>query len=291
MDIIDSLFQKDEFITDQQRKFIFCLIRQIYEAAEVKKKDIFGKNLDAYKDIEDIRQGLQNKFLEFEGIIPKDLEPLKGIDDFINRELEEILKLKSDDKSKKNKFSYDLSKLLKKEFQKLFINTTSNISLSSYVCSKSLASAFINFLLSVLISTGIPLNPETKKVMKKGEESNMNFYIFNCMLERRCCVTLKENADCEHYENMGSEGYDNDTGDKLMWTLSRQEHEIKHALGRERYSELDYVHGMKGIRLTDWQKELLKYAKVHTFKAYEYKGIEAVKNKIPRFYQKKLGIK
>ena len=78
MDIIDSLFEKDEFITGQQRKFIFCLIRQIYEAAEVKKKDIFGKNLDAYKDIEDIRQGLQNKFLEFEGIIPKDLEPLKG---------------------------------------------------------------------------------------------------------------------------------------------------------------------------------------------------------------------
>ena len=291
MDIIDSLFEKSEYITNQQRKFIFCLIRQIYEAAEVKKKDIFGKNLDAYKDIEDIRQGLQNKFLEFEGIIPKDLEPMKGIDDFINRELEEILKIKSDDKSKKNKFSHDLSKLLKKEFQKLFINTTSNISLSSYVCSKSLASAFINFLLSMLISSGIPLNTETKEVMKKGEESNMNFYIFNCMLERRCCVTLKENADCEHYENIGAVGYDNDTGDKLMWTLSRQEHEIKHALGRERYSELDYVHGMKGIRLTDWQKELLKYAKVHTFKAYEYKGIEAVKNKIPRFYQKKLGIK
>ena len=259
MDIIDSLFQKDEFITDQQRKFIFCLIRQIYEAAEVKKKDIFGKNLDAYKDIEDIRQGLQNKFLEFEGIIPKDLEPLKGIDDFINRELEEILKLKSDDKSKKNKFSYDLSKLLKKEFQKLFINTTSNISLSSYVCSKSLASAFINFLLSVLISTGIPLNPETKEVMRKGENDNMNFYIFNCMLERRCCVTLKEGADVEHFSPIGSLGYDNDTGDNLMWTLSRQEHDIKHYMGEDRYSQLDYVHGMKGIRLTDWQKELLKY--------------------------------
>ena len=291
MDIIDSLFEKSEYITDQQRKFIFCLIRQIYEAAEVKKKDIFGKNLDAYKDIEDIRQGLQNKFLEFEGIIPKDLEPMKGIDDFINRELEVILKIKSDDKSKKNKFSHELSKFLKKEFQKLFINTTSNISLSSYVCSKSLASAFINFLLSVLISTGIPLNPETKEVMRKGENDNMNFYIFNCMLERRCCVTLKENADCEHYENIGTVGYDNDTGDKLMWTLSRQEHEIKHALGRERYSELDYVHGMKGIRLTDWQKELFKHAKVHTFKAYEYMGIKAVKYKIPRFYMKKLGIK
>ena len=39
------------------------------------------------------------------------------------------------------------------------------------------------------------------------------------------------------------------------------------------------------------QKELLKYAKVHTFKAYEYKGIEALKGKIPRFYVKKLGIK
>ncbi len=291
MDIIDSLFEKSEYITDQQRKFIFCLVRQIYEASEANKKDIFGKNLDAYKDIEDIRQGLQNKFLEFEGIIPKDLEPLKGIDDFINRKLEEILKMKSDDKSKKNKFSHDLSKFLKKEFQKLFINTTSNISLSSYVCSKQLASAFINFLLSVLISTGIPLNPETKEVMRKGENDNMNFYIFNCMLERRCCVTLKEGADVEHFSPIGSLGYENDTGDNLMWTLSRQEHDIKHYMGEDKYSQLDYVHGMKGIRLTDWQKELLKYAKVHTFKAYGYKGIEAVKYKIPRFYMKKLGIK
>ena len=87
MDIIDSLFEKSEYINNQQRKFIFCLVRQIYEASEANKKDIFGKNLDAYKDIEDIRQGLQNKFLEFEGIIPKDLEPLKGIDDFINKNL------------------------------------------------------------------------------------------------------------------------------------------------------------------------------------------------------------
>lgn len=291
MDIIDSLFEKSEYITEQQRKFIFCLVHQIYEASEANKKDIFGKNLAAYKDIEDIRQGLQNKFLEFEGIIPKDLEPLKGIDDFIDKELTEILKINTDHSSKKNKFSTDLAKYMRKEFQKLYINTAKNISLSENICSKSLASAFINFLLSMMISTGISLNAETKEVMKKGEESNMNFYIFNCMLERRCCVTLKENADCEHYENIGTIGYDNDTGDKLMWTLSRQEHEIKHALGRERYSELDYVHGMKGIRLTDWQKELLKYSKVHIFKAYEYKGIEAVKYKIPRFYKKKLGIK
>ena len=291
MDLLDKLFEKDEYITDQQRKFIFCLIRQIYEASEVNKKDIFGKNLEAFKDINDIRQGIQNKFLEFEGIIPDDLEPLKGIDDFIERELNAILSIKSDIESKKNKFSSDLARQLKKEFQKLYINTRRNFSLSSNVCSKALASAFINFLLSMLISTGIPLNAETKEVMRKGEDSNLNFYIFNCILERRCCVTLKEGADFEHYENQGSEGYDNDTGDKLMWMLSRQEHQIKHALGKDEYSELDYVHGMRGIRLTGWQKELLKYNKIHTFKAYEYKGIKEVMHQIPRFYIKKLGIK
>ena len=69
MDIIYSLFEKSEYITNQQRKFIFCLVRQIYEASEANKKDIFGKNLDAYKDIEDIKKfGYFKEFQELHGV-------------------------------------------------------------------------------------------------------------------------------------------------------------------------------------------------------------------------------
>lgn len=122
-----------------------------------------------------------------------------------------------------------------------FLISTDDFSLALKAMSQKGASDFTSFLFEFCLENDVPFR---KEISTLYAEQEMRKFVYVCLLNKKC-VVCGEHADLHHWDNVGTNGYESDTGTNYrILPLCRNHHSLIHNIGNENFYNNYKVQGI-----------------------------------------------
>lgn len=146
-----------------------------------------------------------------------------------------------------------------------FLISTDDFSLALKAMSQKGASDFTSFLFEFCLENNIPFRKEISTLYAEQETRK---FIFVCLLNKKCAI-CGEHADLHHWDSIGSNGYESDTGTNYrLMPLCRNHHNLFHTIGKEQFVQ---NYKIEGIFLKEEEVPRMKKIYPNHFKGYKEK--------------------
>ena len=192
------------------QKLIYWLI-QSYSNFQLGKDP--GCKVSEYQTYKSKKE-LKNLYLKHSEVNISNLKPFYKLKDKLQAKILDAIKMDITDYSKVEIIYNDIENVLREEFQLLVLTLDGTFSLSLNLMSQKSANKFINWLFEFSLDNNIPLRKEIIELIKEGDNDK---YVYAMLSRKKCCVCGEENADLDHWDNIGSLTYKYDDGKKTRF--------------------------------------------------------------------------
>lgn len=231
----------------QSQKLIMWMISDYANYQDGKNAGSKASSYSLYK----AKKELKKAFLKHTGY--KDsYKSVKELREDIRALFQECIDQEPNTESIADLFTDIIMEVIADFIQNLMMSLDGTFSFALYLMSQKQANEFIDWLFEYMIDNDIPFRQQISELY---QEQNNNKYIWNCIMNRVCCISGEKGADLHHCISVNQVGgYDKDTGLTIPFlSLSRKYHNLVHSIGKELFEEKFKV---KGILLTE--KDIIK---------------------------------